>query len=718
MGLHDRMTEIWDKMKEGLLIFAVLLGFGFWINQGVELKGLYMDDLYLWSCYGEQTFREFVFPMGSTRFRFIFYLAAWLEIYLLKGNVELMVPFNIVLNALIAFSIYKISERMSGRRKIVSFLVAIAYLTSRFSYYQIGQFYGLMESLGLWAAIGMLYYTWRYATERNSMAMVGANVLYFFASFIHERYMVLVPVLILGVLVGPWKRMGGLAGFAKKTGRNCPGEDVDEAMNSGDAETEDGKKVVRTEVIAKDELKSSRHSRPAQSRSRGAAVGRTGSRGTGAGKSGSRMAAAGRFGGRGTGHAVRHNAEPASAAKAVRFDIPKWLLLILTVAVFVLIQNIRLQTIGTLSPAGTGGTDVEDTFVMEEAMENAWAQVDFVFGKNSGPDYLCLEPYEDSPEEIQELIGKANMILGISVAVFVVGCIVEAIKDWRNVFGHLKTLLLFLVFIALCIGASSVTIRVEMRWIYVVYAAALLLLAYMSSRMHVAAVLIPIYVLLMFQTETYYRGLWENLYYWPNQMRYNSLAEVTYGTYGDEIFDKQVYIIGNTYGLSDFTAETFLKVYDKEGDGKNTTIEFIDSDLDFKTIRDNAVILWEDAEHDAYLEVTEFVKHQRLNYAYGSYADGWVDEHGKIVLMNGNKDVLKLGCYYPGTINGSQICQIKVNGKRMPDLVFTDNYMIYEIPSAPYQMISLEFSCNFYVANAREKRGEERLAMVVTLGAE
>ena len=86
MELRNRIAEIWDKMKEGLLVFAVLLGFGFWINQGVELKGLYMDDLYLWSCYGEQTFKEFVFPMGSTRFRFIFYLAAWLEMYLLKGQ--------------------------------------------------------------------------------------------------------------------------------------------------------------------------------------------------------------------------------------------------------------------------------------------------------------------------------------------------------------------------------------------------------------------------------------------------------------------------------------------------------------------------------------------------------------------------------------------------------------------------------------------------------
>ena len=706
MELRNRIAEIFDKTKEGLLIFAVLLGFGFFINQGVELKGLYMDDLYLWSCYGEQTFKEFVFPIGSTRFRFIFDLAAWLEMYLLNGQVELMVPFNIVLNALIAFSIYKISERMSGGRKIVSFLVAIAYLTSRFSYYQIGQFYGLMESLGLWAAIGVLYYVWRYAMERNSFAMLAANVLYFAASFIHERYMVLVPVLLVGVILGPWKRRRG-AGVRRKKA------DAAVKESTADSEPDEVKAVQDPDEQVKEELRANRRSR-AQGRSRSAASGKSGGKGLhslAAGKSGSKRFIR-------TEKAGTESSQGEASGIVSRFDIPKWALLILTIAVFALIQNIRLNTIGTLSPAGTGGTDVEDTFEMEEAMENAWAQVDFVFGKNSGPDYLCVMSYEDSPEEIQETIVKANKVLGFSVLVFVIGCVVEAVKDWRKVFGHLKTLILFLGFIALCIGASSVTIRVEMRWIYVVYAAALILLAYMSSRMHVGAILIPIYVALMFQTETFYRGHWDNLYYMPNQMRYNSLAEETVGTYGDDIFDKQVYIIGNTYGLSEFTAKTFLKVYDKDGKAKNTTIKFIDSDLDFKTIRDNAVILWEDAENNAYIEVTEFVKHQRLNYAYGSYEDGWVDEHGKIVLMNGNKDVLKLGCYYPGTINGKQVCQIKVNGKRMPDLVFTDNYMTYEIPSAPYQMISLEFSCNFYVANAKEKRGEERLAMVVTLGAE
>ena len=41
-------------------------------------------------------------------------------------------------------------------------------------------------------------------------------------------------------------------------------------------------------------------------------------------------------------------------------------------------------------------------------------------------------------------------------------------------------------------------------------------------------------------------------------------------------------------------------------------------------------------------------------------------------------------------------------------LYFTDNTMYYEIPAAPYQRFTLEFSCNFYVKGAKEHRGEEK----------
>ena len=165
MILQEKTSEAWKRWSPELLIFALLLGFGFWINRGVELKGLYMDDLYLWSCYGDQSFTEYVFPMGSSRFRFLFYLASRLELFFIGGHVEWMVPFNIILNAGIAYSIYRMAVSFSDGRKILSFAAGILYLSSRMAYYQIGQFYGLMESLALWAALGMLWFLYQYVNE-------------------------------------------------------------------------------------------------------------------------------------------------------------------------------------------------------------------------------------------------------------------------------------------------------------------------------------------------------------------------------------------------------------------------------------------------------------------------------------------------------------------------------------------------------------------------
>ena len=653
MEVFHRIAEEFEKRKDDLLVFALLLGFGFFINRGVELKGLYMDDLYLWSCYGEQSFREFVFPMGGTRFRFVFYLAAWLELFFLGNHVTWMVPFNIVLNSIIAWSLYRIFVKVSGGRKFVSLALAAAYLLSRMSYYQIGQFYGLMESLGLWAAVWLLYGVYVYVNEKRASAYFWANGLYFLASFIHERYMVLLPVLLLGLVFGRW------AGIREKRSRE---------WSAGSPEEEE----VRRDA--------------GRSRSRAS---RSGSPRTG------------RSGGPGTGRKPGASSSGASG----------WLLLAVTAATAVLIQVIRLFTIGTLSPAGTGGTDVADTFKISDAIAHAWEQVAFVFGRNSGPDYLCIEPFAKAPSDIRFLILASNAVLGLAVLIFLI-CM---IRDRGRVLAHGRNLVLFLAFIALCIGSSSVTIRVEMRWVYVVYAAALLVLAYMTSLMGPAGFLAILYAALIFPAETYYREHWSNLYLWPDQMKYNSLAEETVEKYGDDIFDKQVYIIRDTYEISEFTAETFLKVYDRDGKGKNTELRFIDSDFDLPEITDDMVILGEDPEANGFQDVTEFVKNRRFNLAYGSYDDGWIDEKARIVFENGDHDGLVLRCYYPGKITGDQVCRIRLNGKQMPDLVFTDNNMEYEIPAAPHQTISLEFSCNFYVKDAKERRGEDRLSMIVSM---
>ena len=377
-----------------------------------------------------------------------------------------------------------------------------------------------------------------------------------------------------------------------------------------------------------------------------------------------------------------------------------------------LIQLIRLIMIGTLLPAGTGGTEVSDTFHFMDAIGYAWEQVGYVFGINTGPEHLCGIPFQESSRRIRILVLAADGAIGLSIVFFIAGLI----KNKKDQGKYLRDLLLFISFVILNIGSSSVTIRVEMRWVYVVYAAALLIFAYMSSVMGKAGVLVILYSLLLIPTEVYYRGGWEKLYYWPNQLRYNSLAEETYGRYGDDIFQKQVYIIGNRYELSEFTAKTFLKVYGRKSGNSGLPIKFIESAFDLEELGENDVLLREDPEYNAYQDVTDFAKEQQLEYVYGSYADGWVDEEARIVFTNDETKGIVLQFYYPGEITGNEVCRIRVNGERLTDMVFTDNSMEYEISAAPHQTISLELSCNFYVKDAKEQRGKDHLAMIVGMG--
>ena len=71
------------------------------------------------------------------------------------------VTFNILLNTAVSCSVYLIGRRLSRSKGIV-FLCGFMYLMSRMAYYQIGQVLGLMETMALWMAIGILWYLYRY----------------------------------------------------------------------------------------------------------------------------------------------------------------------------------------------------------------------------------------------------------------------------------------------------------------------------------------------------------------------------------------------------------------------------------------------------------------------------------------------------------------------------------------------------------------------------
>ncbi len=625
-GVHDswdnRHVHWWQmagRWKTDLLIVLLLACFAFWINRGIEIKGLYMDDLYLWSCYGEQSFLEFVFPRGSTRFRFLYYLAAWLELGLIGPHIAWIVPVNILLNVGIAFTLYQMARKYS-RSTYIGSLCGFAFLASRFSYYQIGQVYGLMETMALWMALGILFLLCEFLNDQSRKdyrKFYGACGLYLGICFVHERYMVLLPLFFFVLL--------------------C-------------------RKVRRWQLWA---------------------------------------ASAGTFGA---------------------------------------VQTIRLLTIGSVMPAGTGRTQVAETFSVGTAVKYALSQMAYLFGINAGPEHLNGQNFRQAPLGVMLLVAAADLMLLAVMVAF----LIKVVQEWRHCGSYLCTSLLFMGFVAGCIACSSVTIRVEMRWVYVSYAGALLYLAWMygvltdkvieqGTWMRAVAFLtmLTLYVVLMLPVECYYRGLYPNLYFMPAQQRYNSLAEETYGTYGEEIFGKTIYIMKNAYEvggdafeMEDFTRETFLKVFDKQRKAENTEIMFLKDVREIGLVTDDMVILQEDPANNCYHNITRAVRNFKCRGIFGYYEDGWLDESAQIQVMTGAKGIVEMDFYYPGELTKDQWVMVYVNEEPRIYLEMKENLMHAVVEAEPYETLQLEFKTNFYLPEAQEQRGQQRLAVLLAMRAD
>ena len=310
---------------------------------------------------------------------------------------------------------------------------------------------------------------------------------------------------------------------------------------------------------------------------------------------------------------------------------------------------------------------------------------------------------------------------------------------WERV-RILKNSLLFFLFIGACVACSSVTIRLEVRWVYVSMTGAWLWLSYMcgaivspSAKEEEAAghrlpdykravactALVFTYLVFMIPVETYYRGEYPNLYFWNTQQQYNSLAEQTYEKYGKDIFGKKIYILKNNYNVSDFYADTFFKVFDKERKAEGTEVIFVDTIRDFGQVTNNMLILREDPQFHAYQDITEAVRILKRESIYGYYGDGWMDESAKLRVMAGETGVIHLQMMYPGVMEGHERSDIYMNGELAAQVDIVDNitHLDLEVPR-PYDIVELDFENNFYLKDAQEQRGEKRFSMIVQITAD
>ena len=326
--------------------------------------------------------------------------------------------------------------------------------------------------------------------------------------------------------------------------------------------------------------------------------------------------------------------------------------LLLPLLILAVFFGTRVVVAGEAIPVGTAGTKVQDTFSLAQALGFAFSQVAYIFGVNAGHAIFCGVSFGDSAHWVQGLIVLSWLCLLLMLVLYVR-------RAWRR--GRITPRLigenlLFICFIALCIGSSSITIRLETRWVYVSYTAALLYLSYMlgeiaksgavkakagravrtrtatvqrTSAASVSALgeraacrgverprtamvlafslLFMAYGAVMTPVEHYDRQHYPNIFFFFDQDRVNSLADCTIDAVGAGEFlgKKQVYIYYNYYEMSDFYAEYFYKPFDPEKTGQGTEIHFINrpDELPADATVENSIVLMEHGNR-GYIDVT------------------------------------------------------------------------------------------------------------------
>ena len=589
--------------------FCALMIFAFYVNRHIHIKALYMDDLYLFSFFREQDFFTFSFPIGNAvRFRPVYWALSYIEMVFVGNDPNRYWYFNVALNGLLACFLCYFSWVVSKGKKLIPLFLSVVFLSAHFAYYQIAQALGILETLALGFSLLTLYFLYQELNEEKHFLrnLALSHLFFFLLVFTHERYIALLPLFYVPLLfrgrAGKAKILTGgkNEGHQGQTDRDRAGQDTVEAEWKEREQKEKKKKI---------------------------------------------------------------------------FFFTSHLPYILPLAQAFLFYAIRKFAIGSFVPKGTGGTEVSESFKLGEALQNAFAEVYYIFGFQKGPEHLNGIPWEKVSPDMRKLVYASIAVLAFTVMLCLIFALVrifkteksagrnagssmesgsgsniensienstenstgkKATKDLvnnsvsdsvnnlrkdqkREKLARLRNFIgnniLFLLFIAMCIGSSSVTIRVEMRWVYVSFAASLLYFSYLLgvSRLPLGTIFCLAFICLRLPVERYYRSYFPQIYFWEDQDRMNSLAEQTIEKYGrGGVLGKQVYILENKYKMSKFYGDTFFQVFDEDFSGHGTKIHFIQdlTRLPKNSNRENSLVLEEVPEQRAYRDITGEVFHE------------------------------------------------------------------------------------------------------------
>ena len=315
--------------------------------------------------------------------------------------------------------------------------------------------------------------------------------------------------------------------------------------------------------------------------------------------------------------------------KSIKYLLNIIILMIETIIIF----GIRFMMLKSIIPIGTGNSDVAENFNINQVLYFIVSQIKYMFGINVGPEHLCGIDFNNVEKSIQNII-IISIICIIAIfmiyIIYKIKSLTKAISNKKNnnyiktILEHFYFELISISFIIINIVSSSITIRLEMRWVLVSFVVFMIYFSYMINNILnincklrlfnkcIIYIILILFLLLKTKYELYYRTFYDNIYFIHDLKLTNKIADETIYKYGlDEMKNKRVYILSNLYQLSGKIEYYFYEPYYEEINTEDIHyITFLENGLDVNNEEDvklftdpNNIVLAEDYANLSYVRI-------------------------------------------------------------------------------------------------------------------
>jgi hypothetical protein len=203
ISASDRLRTLLSSRRTQYVFLAILFLVNILWFHSLGYHVIMGDDLLLWNQVASFSSPASAFShiLDGSKYRPVTDLCHYLLFALFSFDYRGFFYFNILFNFIVINALFMLIKEVTHNDTLLAFGLCLVYILALFSYYNILQVYGILEALSLLLLISIIRCVVRFIRTAALKWAVGASILYFLLVMTHERYLVLLPFLLLAFVL-------------------------------------------------------------------------------------------------------------------------------------------------------------------------------------------------------------------------------------------------------------------------------------------------------------------------------------------------------------------------------------------------------------------------------------------------------------------------------------------------------------------------------------